>query len=506
MADEEQLRILRRGVKEWNEWRDENRGVRVDLIEANLSNADLYNANLSHANLSHAKLRSANLSHANLSQAKLRSANLSHANLFNANLSQAKLSHANLFNANLSQAKLRSAKLSFADLETANLSRADLSRADLINANLRLTNLREVKIDEKTKLIKKWHLVWEILNHPPINRDLSRIDLSGADLNNINLSNVNLSFTDLNNANLSNVNLSFTDLSSADLSSTDLSSADLSYANLRKVKINEQTRLDKKWRLVWEILNESPTNRDLSGADISNANFSFANLSDIDFSYATLSNINLTQTQALYTNFKGATLTGACIEDWNINRYTNLDGVNCDYIYLSATYRNNKPTYTDRRPHDPDRNFAPGEFAQIFQRVHETLDLYFKDGVDWQAAAYSFQQIATTDGTPLNIKGIEQTGDGVIIKVDVPESLDKGKVEGGFWKGYEMAQKAFEGERRSTERHLESQERQINQLMAIVENTRTINITGNTIQGSAYAENLHGSAYTEGDNTTNAGE
>jgi len=48
--------------------------------------------------------------------------------------------------------------------------------------------------------------------------DLSKANLSWADLSNANLSNANLSWADLSNANLSNANLSWADLSNADLS------------------------------------------------------------------------------------------------------------------------------------------------------------------------------------------------------------------------------------------------------------------------------------------------
>jgi len=72
---------------------------------ANLSRANLYGANLSRANLSGADLSGADLSGANLSGADLYGANLSRANLSRANLSRA-----NLYGANLSRADLYGAK------------------------------------------------------------------------------------------------------------------------------------------------------------------------------------------------------------------------------------------------------------------------------------------------------------------------------------------------------------------------------------------------------------
>ena len=72
---------------------------------ANLSGADLYQANLRGANLYQANLHEANLSGADLYQANLRGANLSGADLYQANLRGANLSSANLRGADLREAK-----------------------------------------------------------------------------------------------------------------------------------------------------------------------------------------------------------------------------------------------------------------------------------------------------------------------------------------------------------------------------------------------------------------
>ena len=66
--------------------------------------------------------------------------------------------------------------------------------------------------------------------------NLSRADLSGADLSRANLSMANLSWADLSEANLSRADLSWADLSEANLSGADLSGANLSMANLSGAK------------------------------------------------------------------------------------------------------------------------------------------------------------------------------------------------------------------------------------------------------------------------------
>jgi len=151
MADEEQLERLLHSVEEWNQWREENPKVEIDigdadlshvdlsyadLIRANLIRANLMEANLIRANLMEAYLCGANLSGADLSEADLFRANLSGADLSEANLSEAELFRANLGGANLSEANFSEANLSEAELFRANLSEADFSGADFVEANL----------------------------------------------------------------------------------------------------------------------------------------------------------------------------------------------------------------------------------------------------------------------------------------------------------------------------------------------------------------------------------
>ena len=118
-----------------------------DLRGANLSRADLSDANLRGANLRGADLSRADLSDANLSDANLRGADLSRADLSDANLRGANLRGANLSRADLSDANLRGANLSRADLSDANLSRANLSDANLSRADLSDANLRGADLD-----------------------------------------------------------------------------------------------------------------------------------------------------------------------------------------------------------------------------------------------------------------------------------------------------------------------------------------------------------------------
>jgi hypothetical protein len=81
MANKEHLKIIKQGVKVWNQWREENPLVEPDLSGASLSEADLFGSNLSWTNLSEANLGGANLCRADLSGADLSGTDLREAYL-----------------------------------------------------------------------------------------------------------------------------------------------------------------------------------------------------------------------------------------------------------------------------------------------------------------------------------------------------------------------------------------------------------------------------------------
>ncbi|MBE8989103.1 pentapeptide repeat-containing protein, partial [Nostoc sp. LEGE 12450] len=97
-------------------------------------------------------------------------------------------------------------------------------------------------------------------------------------------------------------------------------------ANLSRAVIDEATRIDNKWRLVWEIVNQPSEGRNLSGADLSRANLSGADLSRADLSGANLSGADLSGANLSGTDLSGANLSG-----------TDLSGANLSGADLSDT-------------------------------------------------------------------------------------------------------------------------------------------------------------------------
>ncbi|OKH52860.1 hypothetical protein NIES2101_13510 [Calothrix sp. HK-06] len=293
--------------------------IGVKLCRANLSGANLSRFNFRDANFSHADLSSADLSHAILRDTDFESANLSGADLGSSNLSGANLSGANLSGANLSHADLSGPNPSRANLSRANLSHADLSYADLSDTNLNGANLSHAD-----------------LSHA----DLSGTNLSGANLNGAKLNGAKLIDANLNGAKLIDANLIDANFSGSNLSNTNLKGANLSGVNLSGVIIDEATKINNEWRLMWEIVNQPSKGRNLIGAKLRRVNLinvnlidaklSRADLIDANLSRADLSNADLNGAKLSNANLSGAKLSGAKLSG------AKLSGVNLSDAILSG--------------------------------------------------------------------------------------------------------------------------------------------------------------------------
>ena len=243
------------------------------------------------------------------------------------------------------------------------------------------------------------------------------------------------------------------DLTGACFQRARLKSTDLRRARLRLTDWHQAKKLDRA-RLGGTILfndkvrqltvthrgsGQSYKGLDLRGAHLAGADLSEADLSEADLSNATLEGAcleraNLTKTQALGTRFHQATLTGACLEAWNIDSTTQLAGAVCDYVYLLNNQQERRPS---------SGNFAAGEFTKLFAEVLDTIDLIFRNGLDWRAFVTSFQQVQVeNEDSELAIQSIENKGDGVVVvrvKVtsDADKAVDKERIHRNFNQCYE---------------------------------------------------------------------
>jgi len=168
-------------------------------------------------------------------------------------------------------------------------------------------------------------------------------------------------------------------------------------------------------------------NLSMVGANLQNASLYSASLVNVDFSDADL---------------RGAILTDACIKDWNINSATQLDNVQCEYVYMDRHKQ-------DRRPSSD--SFKPGEFTKLFQVFSNTVDLIFRNGVDWQAFTYALETVKhEKEGAEIVVQSIENKRDGVVVvKLGVSSESNKTTIHSAFMQGYRFASEILESKYQS---------------------------------------------------------
>jgi uncharacterized protein YjbI with pentapeptide repeats len=99
----------------------------------------------------------------------------------------------------------------------------------------------------------------------------------------------------------------------ADLRGTGLRGVDLSFTWLRYQTIDDTTRLDPKWRRVWELGSGRPGSRHLHGADLRNAFLFWVSLRGADLSGADLRSAMLNWADLRQADLRGADLRGSCL-------------------------------------------------------------------------------------------------------------------------------------------------------------------------------------------------
>lgn len=167
------VRILRRGVDEWNLARQNSSGGVLDLSRTDLRGMDLSGGdfhgisffdNWYGSNLSRVDLEGANLSEANLGHALLVRSDLSGANLFSvvlgysdmsgATLRQADARYGDFVKSNMRDADLSHCDFSMAEFFEADLTGARLAGVDFTGADLTMATFTDVKEWEAIRSIR----------------------------------------------------------------------------------------------------------------------------------------------------------------------------------------------------------------------------------------------------------------------------------------------------------------------------------------------------------------
>jgi hypothetical protein len=69
-----------------------------------------------------------------------------------------------------------------------------------------------------------------------------------------------------------------------------------------------------------------------------------------------------------------------------------LEKVDCRYFYL---LEHPHPITSDRerRPHDPDKIFEPGDFEKLYKKIMNTVQILLRNGINKEAFAVAFQKL-----------------------------------------------------------------------------------------------------------------
>ncbi|MDY6807157.1 MAG: pentapeptide repeat-containing protein [Cyanobacteriota bacterium] len=245
------------------------------------------------------------------------------------------------------------------------------------------------------------------------------------------------------------------DLTDANFSQADLTCSDFRLANLtracwRNAEKLSLSRLDNTILAAPEVrqllvsgdghkkyyVAANLRGANLVNADLSYANFKTANLSEATLEAACLDWANLTEVQAIGTDFSCAKMTGVRLDSWNINSKTKLEEVDSKFVYLLESP---KPGTDDSERRPCSGNFAEGEFTKLFEKVTNTIDFIFHQGIEWKPFIAAVKLVKEeNEGLGLTINSIENKGDGVVvIKVSLPPDANKYKVHQQFKDFYE---------------------------------------------------------------------
>jgi uncharacterized protein YjbI with pentapeptide repeats len=243
MADQEQVKLLKKGTKAWNKWRKKNPDVEIDLSEA------LFNG---------VNLNEVNLNGANLNEALLSDAHLNGADLSNANLSGAWLNEADLSEANLSGASFKRAELIGVDFRKADLRKADLSYAILGN-----TIIAQIDLSQTHGLESVEHLAPSIIAADAIKLskgEISEVFLRGCGLGDWEIESAKLYKPGLSNQEIININYKIFDLRASQ--SIQISPLFISYSHADAPFVEKlEPCLTKKGIRFWRDVHDATAGR-----------------------------------------------------------------------------------------------------------------------------------------------------------------------------------------------------------------------------------------------------
>jgi uncharacterized protein YjbI with pentapeptide repeats len=280
----------------------------------------------------------------------------------------------------------------------------DLSNVDFRNAFLGNTDLRadkfyrtcwkgakglsQARVDSRYLDLDQPKVQKLLTNGYSVDPDFKRLNLRGAYLREAQLQALDFTRADLIEADLQGADLGNTILIAANLSGANLQEANLRGANLTDANLNQAI---------------------LRGADLREAIF--------------------TRTQLVNATLSGAKLTGLCIADWNLHN-TQLQGVECDYIYLKINEAG--------QPYQ-QRHFAPGKFEVRYQQDPNSslTEVMLEDKLNWLALDLTLAKLRKDyPAFDLSIQDAGSLSQGAFVQIRHHQTVASATVESHFQQIY----------------------------------------------------------------------
>jgi uncharacterized protein YjbI with pentapeptide repeats len=336
--------------------------------------------------------------------------------------------------------------------------------------------------------------------------------------------------------------LSFNSIGGTSFRCSNLTKASFVGAHLRSASFHQATMTGINWknakqihRVRWGetyllnpavqslIVSRNGQNQNFDGLNLEGANLEGVNLQDSSFigtslnqsnlRGADLSRVVLKQTQLDGADLTGAILTGAYIEDWGITSTTNMENVQCEYVYMRVPTKENPNPL--RKPDNLRETFAEGEFADFIQPFFDTLDLYHSQNVDPRAVSIALKKLSQNHPeADLEIVAMEKRGQNSLnLKVRTAPTSDKSELSSEYFADYNQL-RALSEARLLLLTEKDDRIRRLEQMIQTALHQPTFNVE--TVQGDFMPEhrgininagdNANISGVSSGDGIVNLGE
>ena len=334
-------------------------------------------------------------------------------------LGQRDFQHVNLRGQSFREQDLSGADFSYADIRGTNFCGANLQGSQFVGAQAGINNQWLIIVvfiawlilglsshfslflggfiagvfaryqDTKQEVIAYWLLMsiliapflilagiggkWEVIAVTPCGVIVGWLAAFGEKTDNWISSLISVFLTLTGSTSFHDANLTEADFSRAKLFATDFREANLTrtcWQGVKQFKLIQSGKTYLRYCQVRQWLVGQGKTRNFDYQDLRGVNLQGANLADVsligadlreaNLRYANLSRAKLVETKLDQTDLRNVCLTGACIESWEITKHTELQGVECDYVYLKLPSQEQPNPH--RQPQEGGKNFASGEF------------------------------------------------------------------------------------------------------------------------------------------------